>query len=444
MPETPIHEALEQKAEIIEQVFGDIQSEKSMIESEQLWLSVALASPDFILITDQNGIIQRMNHTPPGLIYDEMIGTHINNYISSEYHSQTKKALDQIFQEETSGTYRLRRETTGERTSNYKVRYTPAKRNDQVVAAVFIATDISKQKITEKELAEAQKELVEKAQQAGMAERATGTLHNVGNILNSIKSSVEIIEGAIAGTSLHGFEKANSLLRENIDSLEDFISNNPKGKKLMQYYLKLEEEFSKELETSNKHIARLKDKVRTIEDFISVQQSNASSQSLSERYSLSEIVEDALDMQSGTIERHNITVTKEFHSDPRVTVQKIKLMHILINLIQNAKEAMTDSSAEQRGLTISIDSNNEAIFVRVIDTGEGIIKENTEKIFSYGFSTKKTGHGFGLNSSANYIREMGGRMWAESEGKGKGATFILRFPQEEPETESNAEKLRII
>ncbi len=52
-----------------------------------------------------------------------------------------------------------------------------------------------------------------------MAEVATGTLHNVGNILNSVNASIEIVKNSISETSLPGLEKANNLLRENIDNL---------------------------------------------------------------------------------------------------------------------------------------------------------------------------------------------------------------------------------
>ena len=68
-----------------------------------------------------------------------------------------------------------------------------------------------------------------------------------------------------------------------------------------------------------------------------------------------------------------------------------------------------------------------SIVIRVKDAGCGIRQENIKKIFSYGFSTKKDGHGFGLHSSVNYMKEMGGEMWAESEGEGKGAQFVLKF-----------------
>ena len=92
---------------------------------------------------------------------------------------------------------------------------------------------------------------------------------------------------------------------------------------------------------------------------------------------------------------------------------------------------MLHSSSEKRTLSIILESNQDAVFIKISDTGQGIEKQNLEKIFSYGFTTKETGHGFGLHTCANYMREMGGRMWAESEGIGKGAMFILRFPKNE-------------
>ncbi|MBI3415129.1 MAG: ATP-binding protein, partial [Verrucomicrobia bacterium] len=58
----------------------------------------------------------------------------------------------------------------------------------------------------------------------------------------------------------------------------------------------------------------------------------------------------------------------------------------------------------------------------------GIAPENLTKIFQHGFTTKKTGHGFGLHSGANAAREMGGRLSVQSDGPGLGATFRLELP----------------
>ena len=64
----------------------------------------------------------------------------------------------------------------------------------------------------------------------------------------------------------------------------------------------------------------------------------------------------------------------------------------------------------------------------VTDNGVGIAPENLTTVFNFGFTTKKTGHGFGLHSSANAAREMGGSLQAQSDGPGQGATFVLELP----------------
>jgi signal transduction histidine kinase len=64
----------------------------------------------------------------------------------------------------------------------------------------------------------------------------------------------------------------------------------------------------------------------------------------------------------------------------------------------------------------------------VTDNGIGIAPENLTRIFGFGFTTKKDGHGFGLHTSALAVKEMGGSLLAESAGLGKGATFVLALP----------------
>jgi signal transduction histidine kinase len=71
--------------------------------------------------------------------------------------------------------------------------------------------------------------------------------------------------------------------------------------------------------------------------------------------------------------------------------------------------------------------------IEVADTGVGIAREILSSIFTHGFTTKKSGHGFGLHASANAATEMGGGLTARSDGPGKGATFVLDLPIRKPE-----------
>jgi len=65
---------------------------------------------------------------------------------------------------------------------------------------------------------------------------------------------------------------------------------------------------------------------------------------------------------------------------------------------------------------------------QVIDNGIGIAPENLTRIFAHGFTTRESGHGFGLHGAANLAAEMGGSLTAASDGLGRGSTFTLDLP----------------
>jgi signal transduction histidine kinase len=74
----------------------------------------------------------------------------------------------------------------------------------------------------------------------------------------------------------------------------------------------------------------------------------------------------------------------------------------------------------------------------VIDNGVGIPAENLTRIIAHGFTTRKNGHGFGLHCGALAAREMGGALTAQSEGPGRGATFVLELPLQPPASTATA------
>jgi C4-dicarboxylate-specific signal transduction histidine kinase len=110
-------------------------------------------------------------------------------------------------------------------------------------------------------------------------------------------------------------------------------------------------------------------------------------------------------------------------------MDKQRVLQILVNLISNAKYALTKSERKEKLLTIQCYKYSEdKLHIEVTDNGIGISKENMSRIFRHGFTTKEGGHGFGLHSSALAAIEMDGSLTAHSDGEGKGATFILELP----------------
>jgi C4-dicarboxylate-specific signal transduction histidine kinase len=113
-------------------------------------------------------------------------------------------------------------------------------------------------------------------------------------------------------------------------------------------------------------------------------------------------------------------------------VDKHKVLQILINVIGNAKYAVSESPRRDKRITVRVGINgNRRVKIAVTDNGIGIAKENLARIFAHGFTTKRNGHGFGLHSAALAATETGGSLSVHSAGLGHGATFELELPMDE-------------
>ncbi len=388
--------------------------------------SLLESSPDFIINIDKNHTIQYINRPHEGQLFGYEIGKSIFESLDNQYHDVLKNAIKRSFEASINDIIETKKIFLDGKVYWNEFRLSPIVRNQSINGIMLISTDITKRKLAEIELESTQKELLEKAHKAGMADTITDILHNVGNLLNSVVTSAQKMRTMTKESKIRELQMANRLLEKNMDNIESFISHNPKGKKLMQYYLVVEREMNKQHSSFQYHLERLNKKVDTIANVIMAQQSLASLGSYEEELDLNEFLAEILDLESSLFEASKIKIVKELHSIPVLKVQKTKLVEILINLIQNANDAMHETPLEDRTLTISTNESNQSVFVKISDTGHGIAKDNLSKIFSHGFSTKRKGHGFGLHSCANYMTEMGGKMWAESEGN--GASFILQFP----------------
>jgi PAS domain S-box-containing protein len=297
-----------------------------------------------------------------------------------------------------------------------------------VSGLVCVAQDISERKKAERELEQANKQLLETSRQAGMAEVATSVLHNVGNVLNSVNLSSAIISEKVQNSKIASFTKAVALMEEHQADLPGFFAHDEKGKKLPGYLSKLALNLAYEQKEILQEVDSLTDNILHIKEIVATQQNYARVSGVTESLQISDLVEDALRINAGAMERHGVTVVREYSEAPPVLVEKHKVLQVLVNLISNAKYACEASGGSNKQLILRVTHGNNRIKISVVDTGVGISKENLTRIFGYGFTTKKEGHGFGLHSSALAAKEMGGALTASSEGPGQGATFTLELP----------------
>jgi len=274
-------------------------------------------------------------------------------------------------------------------------------------------------------------QLLDASRRAGMAEVATGVLHNVGNVLNSVNVSAMLISDRLGKSRSVHLSNVSGLLRENAANLGEYLTADPKGKMLPGFIHSLAERLAAEQSELIQEMEGLSKNISHIKEIVAVQQSYATVSGIIESLPAKGLVEDALEMNGAAFDRHHIDVVREFSDVPLVRVDKHKVLQILINVIRNAKYAVSESSRPEKRIDVRIAANgNNRVKISVADNGVGIAKENLARIFAHGFTTKHDGHGFGLHSSALAANEIGGSLSVHSEGVGHGATFTLELPMD--------------
>jgi PAS domain S-box-containing protein len=300
----------------------------------------------------------------------------------------------------------------------------------QALGAVAVVQDITERRLAEQELEHVHKQLLVASRQAGMAEVATNVLHNVGNVLNSVNVSASLVSERIAKSKCTRLEQVAALLTEHAGELASFLAG-PQGKHLPGYLSELARALVSERDGAVAELEALRSNVEHIKEIVAMQQSYARRGGIIETLDIRALVEDSLRMNEGAFSRHGVTIIRDYEDVPLIQVDKHKVLQILVNVIRNAKYACQE--AEKR-VTVRIRATNAAVLVAVIDTGVGIPRENLERIFSHGFTTRPDGHGFGLHSSALAAKALGGSLHAESAGPGQGASFTLALPLASPES----------
>lgn len=299
------------------------------------------------------------------------------------------------------------------------------------VRLLSVALDITAQKVAAQQLARMQGELLQASRIAGMAEVATGVLHNVGNVLNSVNVSAALLVDRLRAPQASKLDRLAGVLREHENDLADFLQKGGKGRQVVEYLEALARQTREERTALFQEACSLRGNVEHINQIVAMQQSYAKVGGAREALALEPIVEDALRMVADSLRNHGIEVVRHFGVVPPVWVDRHRVLQIVVNLLNNARHALAERAADRR-ITLSVaDHGSGRVRLEVIDNGVGIVRENLTRIFQHGFTTRRDGHGFGLHSGANAAKELGGRLTAQSDGPGQGATFVLELPTED-------------
>jgi signal transduction histidine kinase len=216
---------------------------------------------------------------------------------------------------------------------------------------------------------------------------------------------------------------ASHQLRTPLSAIKGYLSMILEGS-----YGNLPEKVKKPMENVYQSNERL---IKLVNDILSVSKIEAGEMEMNwEREDLREIIKEVISELSIKAKEKNLYLNfeepKEF---PKVLLDREKIRQVILNLVDNAIRY-----TQKGGVTVKLQTGNNRLQIVVSDTGEGLTKEEKEKIFerfSRGTAGTKfwtEGAGLGLYIARKFVEMHKGKIWAESEGRGKGSTFYVELP----------------
>jgi signal transduction histidine kinase len=286
-----------------------------------------------------------------------------------------------------------------------------------------------------RELVKAQEQLMATAHRAGMAEIASEVIHNMGNSLNSLGVSVGVVEEQIRNIKIEMLRKLTDLIKEHEANLSAFFAEDQRANMIPEALDRLTTTF----EDSR---ARSLDEMRQLENFIDQMREALSSHleytsgniKLIEWVDIAQEIEEVMSLFAEPFQEHQITLKSQFEPLPKLSLQRSKFRHVLMNILQNALEELKQLPPSQvRSVYIVTLMQDNQVTVRISDSGRGIPEASISRIFQHGFSTKTDSLGYGLHYCVGVLGEMDAKIVVRNnhpQAKVKGATFEIRFAEQ--------------
>lgn len=264
---------------------------------------------------------------------------------------------------------------------------------------------------------------------AGMADAISDVMHHVGNSINSLSTSTDFLRRINRHSKAKEIKRINELLLEHSDNLAEFLTEDDKGVKIIDYFKIITESLEDEVTKSSSELSRVSEGLEEIRKYLVTQQVFAEAKNLNEEFNLIDVIEGVLRMQSGFLRKNQIRIEKSYADDTLLAVcgHKSKLISVLIEICKNSADAMKSVTKRERVFKVDPSRHKDRVVLQISDTGTGIPKKDIAKVFSQGFTTKQNRHGFGLHNCANYISQMGGTIEISETQRNKGTTVTITF-----------------
>jgi two-component system sensor kinase FixL len=370
----------------------DMEHARSRLREREARLTSILSTvPDAIITIDESGLIESFSDAACRLF----------GYEAADVIGQNVKLLMPLPYREEHDSYIARYKATGEKRVIGTGRVVVGRRHDGTTFPMELAVgeawvgerrfftgfvrDITERHGAQQRLQELQSELLHVSRLSAMGQMASALAHElnqplsaIANYLRACTVMAEKMGGAGAAPLIEIAEKASA------------------------------------------QVMRAAEIIRRLRDFVEKRKTSRTDENLNK------VVEESIALSLAGTARTRIKARLSLDPAlPPVSIDKVQIQQVLINLIRNAVEAMEESDV--RELTVTTQAGGDFVQVTVSDTGPGLSAEVAAKLFQPFVTTKETGMGVGLTICYSIIEAHAGRLWA-TPNEPSGVSFHFRLP----------------
>ncbi len=276
-------------------------------------------------------------------------------------------------------------------------------------------------------LADTRRRLIDQSYHSGIAEMASGVLHNIGNAITPLNIRLSTLQQELRTAPLAEMDQAAA-------ELEDPTTPPERRADLVQFVELAGGEMVNLIKSSKEEVEISIQQVAQVQEILTDQQRFSRSARVIEPVDMAAVIKDmAAGLSPELKDALHIEVTSSVAEIGEVAGSRAALQQVVTNLLINAAESVKAAGTEPGNVTVTAEQEEyqgqSMVGLRFADNGLGIDPNHQERLFERGFTTKnREGSGYGLHWSANTVQALGGIISAENNETGNGACLHLLLP----------------